>query len=280
VLADVHARDDESRRSRSRRDDPSRRRTRSATTSRSPGATGSSSTSVAVGAKVQGVVARSSRGRDDQARSWRRASRAARSRASRSSIPRLTRPYEPLRVRRGARGRSPWLASERRGKYLLRALAKADWRSPQYHPRMTGRLRLAPVTHERAVVAARRRLAAPATATCGASARGSSSTAPSSSRTSATKNGPEPLGRRFTSGVAGLAARASQGAAQGRSSSTSASSRGLRNIYADEALCALRLGPLRPAERASRNDEVRAALIPLRSAPALNAPASGARVRR
>lgn len=160
--------------------------------------------------------------------------------------PRLTRPSDRLAVAallEGARISS----IERRGKYLL--LQFEDGRMLLVHLRMTGGFGFAPTTHERAVLELDdgTRLVYRDVRRFGTWLLLEEDEAwPYLAR----KNGPEPLGPRFTSSwlAAQLARRKAAVKAVLLDQRIVA---GLGNIYADEALWRARVSPLRPANELS-----------------------------
>jgi formamidopyrimidine-DNA glycosylase len=164
--------------------------------------------------------------------------------------PRLTRPYDLFEVAEELEG-DRVIAVERRGKYLLLRLESGL--GLLVHLRMTGGFHWSPVSHERAVLelddgsrlvyrdvrrfgtwlVVERDELAPYLAA---------------------KNGPEPLGSRFTAAWLG-AQLARRKAALKAVLLDQRVVAGLGNIYADEALWRARLSPLRPAD-GLRADEV------------------------
>jgi formamidopyrimidine-DNA glycosylase len=156
--------------------------------------------------------------------------------------PRLTRPYDLFEVVEELEG-DRVVSVERRGKYLLLRLDSGL--DLLVHLRMTGGFHWQPVTHERAVLELDdgTRLAYRDVRRFGTwLVLAGAELAPYL----ATKNGPEPLGRRFTSRWLGpqLARRKAPLKAVLLDQRVVA---GLGNIYADEALWRARLSPLRPA---------------------------------
>jgi formamidopyrimidine-DNA glycosylase len=156
--------------------------------------------------------------------------------------PRLTRPFDLFEVAEELEGDGV-AAVERRGKYLLVRLASG--RSLLVHLRMTGSFGFEPTTHERAVLELDdgSRLAYRDVRRFGTWLVLEPGEAEAYL---AAKNGPEPLGRRFTSRwlAATLAGR------RASLKSVLLDQRvvpGLGNIYADEALWRAQLSPLRPA---------------------------------
>jgi formamidopyrimidine-DNA glycosylase len=156
--------------------------------------------------------------------------------------PRLTRPYDLFEVAEELEG-DKVVAVERRGKYLLLRLESGL--GLLVHLRMTGSFGFTPVSHERAVIELDdgSRLAYRDVRRFGTwLVLDEADLEPYI----ATKNGPEPLGRRFTAAwLAGqLARRHAPLKAVLLDQRVVA---GLGNIYADEALWRARLNPLRPA---------------------------------
>jgi formamidopyrimidine-DNA glycosylase len=156
--------------------------------------------------------------------------------------PRLTRPYDLFEVVEELEG-DRVVSVERRGKYLLLRLDSGL--DLLVHLRMTGGFHWQPVTHERAVLELDdgTRLAYRDVRRFGTwLVLAGAELVPYL----ATKNGPEPLGRRFTSRWLGpqLARRKAPLKAVLLDQRVVA---GLGNIYADEALWRARLSPLRPA---------------------------------
>ncbi len=155
---------------------------------------------------------------------------------------RLTRPEDPSLVAARLTGERVE-AVERRGKYLLVRLESET--VLLVHLRMTGGFRYAPASHERAVVdlddgtwIAYRDLRRFGTWLL--------LEADDAERHLAARLGPEPLGRRFTTGFLArrLAGRKAPVKAAILDQRTVA---GLGNIYADESLWHARIHPLRPA---------------------------------
>ena len=144
----------------------------------------------------------------------RAAARGPDARASRDPRPTADAAVRPLRGRRGARGRRASSAVERRGKYLL--VRFESGLGLLVHLRMTGSFGFAPVAHERAVVRARRRLAARVPRRPPLRNVARARRAPSSSRTSRRRTGPSRSARASRARWLGGAARAAAGAAQGR----------------------------------------------------------------
>lgn len=157
--------------------------------------------------------------------------------------PRLTRPIDLLEVAEELEGDS--VASvERRGKYLVLRLESGL--SLLVHLRMTGGFGFEPTTHERAVLELDdgTRIAYRDVRRFGTwLVLENTEIEPYL----ADKNGPEPLGPRFTAGwlSARLAVRRAPVKAVLLDQRVVA---GLGNIYADEALWRARVNPLRPAE--------------------------------
>ena len=157
--------------------------------------------------------------------------------------PRLTRPFDLFEVAEELEG-DRVTAVERRGKYLVVRLESGL--VLLVHLRMTGSFAFDPTSHERAVVelddglrfAYRdvRRFGTWLVLETG-----------ESELYLAAKNGPEPLGARFTRGWLGakLAVRRAPLKAVLLDQRVVA---GLGNIYADEALWRARINPLRPAD--------------------------------
>src|SRR5262245_26943207 len=164
--------------------------------------------------------------------------------------PRLTRPFDLFGVAEELEG-DRVVAVERRGKYLL--LRMESGLGLLVHLRMTGSFGFAPVSHERAILELD---------------DGSRLVYRDVRRFGtwlvvedadlepylATKNGPEPLGRRFTAVWLGaqLARRKAPVKTVLLDQRVVA---GLGNIYADEALWRARINPLRPANTLA-SDEV------------------------
>jgi formamidopyrimidine-DNA glycosylase len=167
--------------------------------------------------------------------------------------PRLTRPFDLFEVAEELEG-DRVVAVERRGKYLLLRLESGL--GLLVHLRMTGGFHWRPVTHERALLELDdgTRLAYRDVRRFGTwLVLEDAELEPYL----ATKNGPEPLGPRFTSAwlEAQLARRKAPLKAVLLDQRVVA---GLGNIYADEALWRARLNPLRPA-----NDVTEAEVSPL-----------------
>ncbi len=166
--------------------------------------------------------------------------------------PRLTRPHDLFEVAEELEG-DVVVAVERRGKYLL--LRMASGLALLVHLRMTGSFGFTPVSHERAVVELDdgARLAYRDVRRFGTwLVLDGAELEPYL----ATKNGPEPLGRRFTAAWLGqqLARRAAPLKAVLLDQRVVA---GLGNIYADEALWRARVSPLRPANEISHDEVLR-----------------------
>jgi formamidopyrimidine-DNA glycosylase len=165
--------------------------------------------------------------------------------------PRLTRPLDPREVAAELQGERV-AAAERRGKYLVLRLEGGG--ALLVHLRMTGGFGFEPVTHERAVVELE-----DGTRLVYRDVRRFGTwlvvTAEELEPYLDAKNGPEPLGPRFTSRwlAAQLARRRAALKAVLLDQRVVA---GLGNIYADEALWRARLNPLRPASSLT-HDEVR-----------------------
>ena len=163
--------------------------------------------------------------------------------------PRLTRPHDLFEVAEELEG-DVVRAVERRGKYLLLRLESGL--GLLVHLRMTGSFGFAPVTHERAVIELDDggRLAYRDVRRFGTwLVLEEADLEPYLT----TKNGPEPLGSRFTSAwlATQLARRRAPLKAVLLDQRVVA---GLGNIYADEALWRARLSPLRPASALTSDD--------------------------
>ena len=174
--------------------------------------------------------------------------------------PRLTRPYDLYETVERLEG-DRVVAVERRGKYLLLRLESGL--GLLVHLRMTGGFHWAPTTHERAIVELDdgTRLAYRDVRRFGTwLVLEDAELEPYL----AAKNGPEPLGRGFTSRWLGprLARRRAPLKAVLLDQRVVA---GLGNIYADEALWRARLSPLRPANTLTP-DEVRRLVRAIRAA--------------
>jgi formamidopyrimidine-DNA glycosylase len=162
---------------------------------------------------------------------------------------RLTRPEDPAFVAAVLEG-AHVDAVERRGKYIVVRLG--DGHSLLVHLRMTGGFRYAPATHERAVLELDdgTRIAYRDTRRFGTWLVLDEDEA---DRHLEIKNGPEPLGRAFT--TAYLAGRfAGRRAPVKAAILDQRTVAGLGNIYADEALWHSRLNPLRPAGELSADE--------------------------
>jgi formamidopyrimidine-DNA glycosylase len=156
--------------------------------------------------------------------------------------PRLTRPLDPREVSAELEG-ARVEAVERRGKYLLLRLDNGG--TLLVHLRMTGSFGFEPTTHERAVLELGNgeRLVYRDVRRFGTWLVVD---AIALEPYLAAKNGPEPLGARFT--AAWLAAQLSRRRAALKAVLLDQRVvAGLGNIYADEALWRARLSPLRPA---------------------------------
>ena len=166
--------------------------------------------------------------------------------------PRLTRPYDLFEVAEELEG-DRVLAVERRGKYLLVRLGSGL--ALVVHLRMTGSFGFSPVSHERAVL----ELDDGARLVYRDVRRFGTWLVLEDAELDdylAVRNGPEPLGRRFTAAwLAGqLARRRAPLKAVLLDQRVVA---GLGNIYADEALWRARLNPLRPANDLSPEEVAR-----------------------
>ncbi len=156
--------------------------------------------------------------------------------------PRLTRPFDLFEVAEELEG-DHVVAVERRGKYLVVRLESGL--ALVVHLRMTGSFGFVPMSHERAVVELDdgARLFYRDVRRFGTWLVLEAEDAESYLRA---KNGPEPLGPRFT--AEWLAARLAQRRAALKAVLLDQRVvAGLGNIYADEALWRARLNPLRPA---------------------------------
>jgi formamidopyrimidine-DNA glycosylase len=163
--------------------------------------------------------------------------------------PRLTRPHDLFEVAGELEG-GRVVAVERHGKYLLLRLASG--RGLLVHLRMTGSFGFAPASHERAVV----ELDDGSRLVYRDVRRFGTWLVLEDTELDAylaTKNGPEPLGSRFTTAwlAEQLARRRAPLKAVLLDQRVVA---GLGNIYADEALWRARLNPLRPASRVTREE--------------------------
>jgi formamidopyrimidine-DNA glycosylase len=168
--------------------------------------------------------------------------------------PRLTRPHDLFEVVEELEG-DRVVAVERRGKYLLLRLESGL--GLLVHLRMTGSFGFIPVSHERAIVELDdgTRLAYRDVRRFGTwLVLEEAELEPYL----ATKNGPEPLGSRFTGGwlASQLARRHAPLKAVLLDQRVVA---GLGNIYADEALWRARLNPMRPANGVTPEEAVRIA---------------------
>ena len=166
--------------------------------------------------------------------------------------PRLTRPFDLFEVAEELEG-DVVLSVERRGKYLLLRLESGF--DLLVHLRMTGGFHWTPVTHERAVLELDdgTRLAFRDVRRFGTwLVVDDGELEPYLAR----KNGPEPLGPRFTTSWLGqqLARRKAALKAVLLAQRVVA---GLGNIYADEALWRARLNPLRPANEVALEEVAR-----------------------
>jgi formamidopyrimidine-DNA glycosylase len=166
--------------------------------------------------------------------------------------PRLTRPHDLFEVAEELEG-DRVVAVERRGKYLLLRLESGF--GLLVHLRMTGGFGFAPATHERALLELDdgTRLVYRDVRRFGTwLVLDDADVEPYLS----TKNGPEPLGSRFTSDwlAAQLARRKAPLKAVLLDQRVVA---GLGNIYADEALWRARVNPLRPANSLSDEEVAR-----------------------
>lgn len=174
--------------------------------------------------------------------------------------PRLTRPHDLFEVAEELEG-DRILAVERRGKYLLLRLASG--RGLLVHLRMTGSFGFTPTSHERAIVELDdgSRLAYRDVRRFGTwLVLEDVELEPYL----ATRNGPEPLGPRFT--AAWLARQLERRWAPLKAVLLDQRVvAGLGNIYADEALWRARLSPLRPANELT-TDEVRRLVRAVRAA--------------
>jgi formamidopyrimidine-DNA glycosylase len=174
--------------------------------------------------------------------------------------PRLTRPFDLFEIVEELEG-DRVEAVERRGKYLLLRLESG--RALLVHLRMTGSFGFAPTSHERAVIELDdgTRLGYRDVRRFGTwLVLEGAELEPYL----ATKNGPEPLGPRFTSRwlASQLARRRAPVKAVLLDQRVVA---GLGNIYADEALWRARLSPLRPANEVEP-EEVRRLVRAIRAA--------------
>jgi formamidopyrimidine-DNA glycosylase len=166
--------------------------------------------------------------------------------------PRLTRPYDLFEVAEELEG-DRVLSVERRGKYLLLRLESGL--DLLVHLRMTGGFHWTPVTHERAVLQLDdgTRLAYRDVRRFGTwLVLDGVELEPYL----ATKNGPEPLGRRFTPRWLGLQLARRRAALKAVLLDQRVVA-GLGNIYADEALWRARLNPLRDANTLEADEVAR-----------------------
>ena len=166
--------------------------------------------------------------------------------------PRLTRPHDLFEVAEELEG-DRVVSVERRGKYLLLRLESGF--GLLVHLRMTGGFHWQPVTHERAVLELDdgTRLAYRDVRRFGTWLVVEDAEL---EPYLATKNGPEPLGRRFT--TAWLAAQLARRKAPLKAVLLDQRIvAGLGNIYADEALWRARISPLRPASDLSEDEVAR-----------------------
>jgi len=157
--------------------------------------------------------------------------------------PRLTRPIDLFEVVEELEG-DTIVAVERRGKYLV--LRMESGLALLVHLRMTGSFGLEPTSHERAVLELNdgTRLAYRDVRRFGTwLVLENTEVEPYL----AGKNGPEPLGPRFTTGWL-MARLAGRRAAVKTVLLDQRVAAGVGNIYADEALWRARVNPLRPAE--------------------------------
>ncbi|HEY4412582.1 MAG TPA: bifunctional DNA-formamidopyrimidine glycosylase/DNA-(apurinic or apyrimidinic site) lyase [Gaiellaceae bacterium] len=190
--------------------------------------------------------------------------------AARIDDARLTRPEDPQLVARRLDG-DRVVAVERRGKYIVVRLQSGH--ALLVHLRMTGGFRYAPATHERAVLELDdgSRVAYRDTRRFGTWLLAEEDDA---EHLLAVKNGPEPLGRGFTTDF--LAGRLAGRKAPLKSAILDQRTvAGLGNIYADEALWHARLNPVRPAGELS-HDEVAALRDGIRKALKLGISRQGA----
>jgi formamidopyrimidine-DNA glycosylase len=190
--------------------------------------------------------------------------------AARIDDARLTRPDDP-NVVAAMLGGDRITSVDRRGKYIVIRLESGH--ALLVHLRMTGGFRYAPATHERAILELEggRRVAYRDTRRFGTWLLAEEEDA---DRLLEVKNGPEPLGRGFTTSfLAGrLAGRKAPLKAAILDQRTVA---GLGNIYADEALWHAQLDPLRPAGELTR-DEIAALRDGIRKALKLGIRRQGA----
>jgi len=187
--------------------------------------------------------------------------------------PRLTRPHDLFEVVEELEG-DRVLAVERRGKYLLLRLESGL--GLLVHLRMTGGFGFEPTSHERAVLELDdgTRVAYRDVRRFGTwLVLDDAELVPYLSG----KNGPEPLGRRFTTGWlrAQLARRRAPLKAVLLDQRVVA---GLGNIYADEALWRARIHPLRPANEVTA-DEARRLVRAIRAVLRLGIERQGSTLR-
>ena len=183
---------------------------------------------------------------------------------------RLTRPEDPALVA-AVLGGDRIVSVDRRGKYIVVRLESGH--ALLVHLRMTGGFRYEPASHERAVLELEDglRVAYRDTRRFGTWLLAEMDDA---ERLLEVKNGPEPLGRGFTTAFLAerLAGRKAPLKAAILDQRTVA---GLGNIYADEALWHARLNPLRPAGELTR-DEIAALRDGIRKALKLGIRRQGA----
>jgi formamidopyrimidine-DNA glycosylase len=190
--------------------------------------------------------------------------------AARIDDPRLTRPDDPVLVAAALTG-DRVVSVDRRGKYIVVRLESGN--ALLVHLRMTGGFRYGPASHERAVLELDdgRRIAYRDTRRFGTWLLADEEDA---ERILAVKNGPEPLGRGFT--TAFLAQRFAKRKAPLKSAVLDQRTvAGLGNIYADEALWHARLNPLRLAGELDA-DEIAALRAGIRKALRLGIERQGA----
>jgi formamidopyrimidine-DNA glycosylase len=174
--------------------------------------------------------------------------------------PRLTRPYDLFEVAEELEG-DRVVAVERRGKYLLLRLESGF--GLLVHLRMTGGFHWEPVSHERAVLELDdgMRLVYRDVRRFGTwLVLEGAELEPYL----ATKNGPEPLGSRFTARWLGVQLARRKAALKAVLLDQRVVA-GLGNIYADEALWRARVNPLRPANEITE-DEVSRIVRAIRTA--------------
>jgi formamidopyrimidine-DNA glycosylase len=187
--------------------------------------------------------------------------------------PRLTRPLDPHEVVAELQGERV-VGVERRGKYLVVLLEGGS--ALLVHLRMTGSFGFEPTSHERAIVGLE-----DGTRLVYRDVRRFGTWLVLSGEELAGyldgKNGPEPLGPRFT--TAWLADRLARRRAPLKAVLLDQRVvAGLGNIYADEALWRARLSPLRPAS-SLRPDEVRALHRAIRTALRIGIDRQGSTLR-